>query len=191
MQRCLLVLSVTVSAAANAATVIGPTYPIAEPDTATELHNRASAVDWKKYFSIDATKEQAFESIHLPRAVHNGSYLFDPTYAIPREITDAKGKVLYPAGYKINVYDRITMPGRVLVIENRAEDLRWLREVAKPANGDKVLLAGGNVYAAREETHLPLYLLDQRFVERFGLRAVPSIVRQEGNRLRVSEYEVH
>jgi len=39
-----------------------------------------------------------------------------------------------------------------------------------------------------ETTHRKLYSLDERFIERFGLAGVPSIVYQEGALLRVDEH---
>jgi len=50
------------------------------------------------------------------------------------------------------------------------------------------MLANGNVYEARQRTKLTLYLLDERFIERFGVKRVPSIVHQEGTMVRVQEY---
>jgi len=108
----------------------------------------------------------------------------------PRDIIDANGKVLFAQGTQVNVYRRIRDPKRYIVIADLESHYRWLKEVAKPVDGDLVLLANGNVYEARMRTKLDLYLLDSRFVERFGLMHVPSVVQQEGTMLRVREYAV-
>ena len=175
---------------ARANSVLGPAFPIAEPDTAEEIRQKAAAFNWHQWMSRQPAQFAAFRSAPLSRASRNVSRLFDPTYLLPQEIVDQHGRVLYPKGYAINVYQTLHLPGRYIVIGDRAGDYRWLREVAKPGAADKVLLAGGNVFEEREKTHLELFLLDQRFIERFGLRAVPSIVSQEGDQLRITEYLV-
>jgi conjugal transfer pilus assembly protein TraW len=169
---------------------LGETFPIAEPDTMTELRAAAGRVDWRAWMGKSPDQYGAFKSSALPRAVKTASRLFDPTYTAPEDIRDEKGRVLIPRGARANALDRIKLPGRYIVIEPTASHYRWLDEVARPAAGDKVLLANGNVLVQRQKTRRPLYLLDARFIERFGLRVVPSIVVQEGNRLRVSEYAI-
>lgn len=188
-----LVAACTLAAAATLAraeAILGPTFPIAEPDTGDEIRQKATAFDWHKWMNKQPEKFGAFESAALPRATSNSTRLFDPTYLLPREIVGRDGRVLYPKGYPVNVYKTLHVPGRYIVIGGRESDYKWLREVAKPVPGDKVLLAGANVFEQRQQTHLELFLLDQRFIERFGLRAVPAIVQREGELLRVTEYAV-
>jgi conjugal transfer pilus assembly protein TraW len=178
------------TAQAAAAPVIGQTFPIAEPDTLTEIQTRAAKVDWDGVRAKMLQRASAFMSASLPATEHEAERRFDPTYALPRDITDASGKVLFAEGTKVNVYQRVKDPARNIVIADVPQQYQWLKDVAKPTPGDRVLLAGGNVLAARQRTHLNLYLLDQRFIERFGLQHVPSIVQQEGTMLKVHEYVV-
>jgi conjugal transfer pilus assembly protein TraW len=171
---------------------IGPTYEILEPDTLEEIEQRTKATDWDAYFNKTPPEESsAFVSVDLPPATANRSYLFDPTYVLPRDIVDGYGRVLWPAGTKVNVYERIQTTARTIVIGDTPEQFRWLREVAKPQAGDRVYLAGGNVYMRGVAEQRKLFLLEDRVIERFGLRAVPSIVQQEGNRLRVEEFSLN
>ena len=113
---------------------------------------------------------------------------FDPTYLLPRDIKDGNGKVLFAKGTPINVYERMQMPGRMIVISDRDSHYRWLNEVAKPTERDKILIGGGNVLEARRRHRANFYQLDARGVERFGLERLPAIVEQDGVMLRVSEY---
>jgi len=191
--RRLALLGISLAAlagAAHAEVVLGPTYPIVEPDTMSEIHDKAAAFDWHQWMTRDPEKFAAFQSAPLPRATRNSTRLFDPTYALPQDIVGQDGRVLYPKGYLVNVYKTLHVPNRYIVIQGRDSDYRWLRDVAKPMPGDKVLLAGGNVLDERQRMHLELFMLDQRFIERFGLRSVPAIAQQEGEMLRVTEYFV-
>jgi conjugal transfer pilus assembly protein TraW len=186
-----IALGAAVAAGAHAGqSIIGPTFPIAEPDTRAEIKAKAASVDWHAWAMRSPDKYAAFNAAKLPRAGKDGTYLFDPTYPLPQALLDRNGQVLYPAGYLINVYRTLKMPGRMIVIGPSDADYAWLMSVAKPTRVDKVLLANGNVFDERVKRHAPLFLLDQRFIERFGLRTVPSIVTQEGEKLRVTEYLV-
>lgn len=177
-------------ALAGKSVTVGQTYPITERDVLDEIKARAGTVDWQKWMVRAPANYGAFESAALPRATETRSRLFDPTYYLPDDIKDDKGKVLAPKGLPVNVYTRIKVPFRYIVIGDTPEDQTWLREVAQPKSGDKILLAGGNVFSVRRSTSIPVHMLDARFIERFGLQAIPSIVQQEGTQLRVNEYRV-
>lgn len=168
---------------------IGKTFDIIEPDVIKEIKQQAEKVDLKSWMtqnSIDAAS--AFQSINLPSSTQNLSFLFDPTYTLPHDIVRHDGKILWPKGTKVNVYERIKTTTRTIVVSDDPKHFAWLNEVAKPQKGDFVFLAGGNVLLKMQLEKKKLYLLDKRVVERFGLRSAPSIVKQEGNRLRVTEY---
>jgi conjugal transfer pilus assembly protein TraW len=189
LSNCLLATSLVLGGAQDTI-IVGQTYPIAEPDTLTEIQERAAKVDWNQWRNQATSKARAFVSANLPLATQEADRLFDPTYTLPRDIADANGKILFAKGTQVNVYRRIRDPKRYIVIADQESHYRWLKEVAKPTDQDLVLLANGNVYEARVRTQLDLYLLDDRFVERFGLERVPSVVQQEGTMLRVHEYAV-
>lgn len=178
------------SGAALAGATLGPTYPIAEPDTLDEIKRSASTKDWQSWMRKSPTDYTAFQSARLPHAKRNAVRMFDPTYVLPNDIADENGKLIAAKGTRINVYTKLKMRGRMIVIGNTDAHFRWLTEVAKPTSDDKVLLANGNVLTARRNRQVLVYLLDDRFIERFGLKAVPSIVTQEGLQLRVEEYAV-
>lgn len=171
-----------------ASVILGETFPIAEPDTLEEIRSAAGKRDWRQWMQRDPAEYSAFRSVTLPRATRDDSRLFDPTYSIPRDIVDDKGRLFFAKGTKVNVYERIRLPGRYIVISPEPADYRWLDEVAKPTSSDKLLLASGNVLKVRQTTGREVYLLDAHFTERLGLKAVPAIVSQEGTMLRVNEY---
>jgi len=183
-----LVIGVSFASAREAIT-IGPTFTIAEPDTLEEIKQRAGFVDWKSWLMrTDPERAPAFQSVDLPHAAKDRSFLFDPTYTLPRDLVGRGGQVLWPKGTTVNVYERIRTTSRTIVIADDPDHFLWLRDVAKPQAGDRVFLAGGNVLVRMRAEQRRLYVLDARVVERFWLAAVPAIVRQEGNRLRVTEY---
>jgi conjugal transfer pilus assembly protein TraW len=177
-------------AAVAAEIVLGPEFPIAEPDTAAEIRHRAAGVDWHAWMLRDPKRYAAFTSVTLPRATENRTRRFDPTYHLPKPLLDRSGRVVYPAGTAIDVFEHIHLPGRFIVVGPGDADYRWLTTVAKPTAQDIVLLANGNVLDARIRRHAAFYRLDARFVARFGLRRIPAIVSQQGRDLRIDEYRV-
>lgn len=169
----------------------GKTYPIAEPDMLDEIKSRASKINLKDYADkVGKNNAPAFVGATLPRTNKESVRLFDPTYVLPQDIRDGKGRVLYPKGTTINVYERIKTTNRTIVISASKADLDWLDRVAKPENGDKVIIANGNVMSFNQAYNRQFYRLDKRIIERFGLRSVPSIVKQVGTQLEVAEYVI-
>jgi len=186
-----LILS-TVSAVAAADQIVGQTFPIAEPDAHTELLTRVKNADWKTLMDKSKIQYAALTGEYLPNAAKDETRLFDPTYALPQSIMDANGRVLFPAGYKVNTYKQlgIQTTRRYIVIGPDASHWRWLNEVAKPTDSDRVLLARGNVFDMRQKTGRNILRLDARFIERFGVKSVPAIVTQSGTMLLVREFAV-
>jgi len=176
--------------AAPTASIVGQTFPIAEPDTLAEIRTMAAARDWKSWMRRAPRDYSAFDSARLPVAKKDAVRIFDPTYTLPRDINNEKGEVLFARGTRVNVYERLKIPGRYIVIGASPAHYRWLDEVAKPTPKDKVLLANGNVFDVREKTRRPVYQLDARFIERFGVKAVTSNVEQAGTQLKITEYVV-
>lgn len=170
--------------------MLGQTYPIAEPDTLEEIKRQARSVDWKAWMRRRPADYGAFQGVPLPPATEDSTRLFDPTYVLQQDIPDEKGNVLIPKGTKVNVYDRLKLPGRYIIVGATDSHFKWLDEVAKPGEGDKIIVAGGNFYEQMHSRERRMYMLSDRMVERFDLRATPAIVEQEGNQLRITEYAV-
>lgn len=186
--RLCVLLVLSGSAAAAESVVVGQTYPIAEPDTLEEIQTVATGTDWQRWMRKTPKDYSAFDSITLPRNREAGSSLFDPTYTLPEDLVNERGEVLVARGTRVNALEQIRLPGRYIVIGPTTEDYRWLDEVARPGSRDKVLIASGNVLSEREAMGRPLYALDARFAERFGIEGIPSIVQQEGSLLKVDRY---
>lgn len=173
---------------AEAAEPIGPMFPIAEPDALEELQRAAGSADWSAIQRTSIENAPAAQSLALPVAKIARSFFHDPTYHLLKDIIDSSGRLLYPAGTPVNVYDRLKIPGRFIVVPDTENGWNWLETIAKPTPSDVLLMSGGNIVRQRRDKQMPLYLLDERWVERLGLQAAPAIVSQVGNQLRIDEY---
>jgi conjugal transfer pilus assembly protein TraW len=190
LRRWVLSVAAALPTVASASVTLGPTFPIAEPDTLEEIRRQASARDWRQWMQREPVEYGAFTSATLPHAKRDRVRAFDPTYTMPQDVTDETGKVFVAKGTRVNVYERLRMRGRMIVVGATDAHFKWLDDVARPTRDDKVLVANGNVLSERRSRKRDLYILDARFIERFGLQVVPSIVEQDGLQLRVSEYAV-
>ena len=176
---------------AGESVVLGPTYDIVEPDTLEEIRARAGNVDWAAEMKKkDPADYSAFRGAPLPLASRYEERFFDPTYVLPYDLRDADGKLLHPQGTRVNVYERLTLPGRYIVIDGSPSHLKWLEDVARPTSSDRILVANGSVYGLGTRKDFTFYVLDPRGIERFGLKAVPSIVEQVGTQLKITEFAV-
>lgn len=176
----------------NANQIVGQTFPIAEPDASTELLTNVKNADWKALVEKSKVTYTTFTGAYLPDATANADRFFDPTYTLPQSIVDKSGRVLFPAGHRVNTYKQlgINSTRRYIVIGPEASHWKWLNDVVKPTDNDRVLLARGNVFDMRQKTGRNILRLDDRFIERFGVKAVPSIVVQNGTLLLVREFAV-
>ncbi len=111
------------------------------------------------------------------------------TYTVASDIPDGKGGVLYPKGYTFNPLDYLTLTSVVVVID--ADDQRqveWFK--SSPHAGDyhtRLLLSGGNYYDLAKQLKRPAFYLMDDVAKRLHLAAVPSVVRQSGKKLEVTE----
>jgi len=175
----------------------GATYDIAEPDALAELKARAAKVNWNKIIS-EEKMEQLARNYHpdlspLPRAQQHRVRLVDMTYTLPFDIPDGKGGVLYPKGYTFNPLDYIKYPKTIVVIDGTdPEQVAWLADSKYCGSLNTViLLSAGSYDEVSRQLDRPVYYADAYMVERFDLRAVPSVIRQKGRYMEVTEIAVN
>ena len=112
------------------------------------------------------------------------------------------GKVLHKAGTRVNPLEHMDLGRRLFFIDSRQEDqIAWLKErlnspLAKQEQKeqveDRVILVGGSVFKLQEllgEEHADKVYFDQagELTTKFGIKASPAIVEQEGFRLKIEE----
>lgn len=181
-------------AAAKHLGTIGLVSPVAEPDALAEIREAAGQVDWPKVLDRKKTRAaiQSFrpEGLHpLPAVKEDKVFQVDITHILANDIPDGKGGVLYPRGYAFNPLEYANLTS-VLVVIN-AEDQRqvdWFK--ASPYASDfqtRLLLSGGDYYALAEQLKRPVFYLLDDVAKRLQLAAVPSVVRQNGKKLEVTE----
>lgn len=201
--RCLAVVGATLppigGAHAEDLGVIGPVYSIAEKDLLAFIEARLRAKEQSGELAAlrrEAT-DRALRSIEEPqpgtevgKATKARTYYYDPSVVVPANITDEAGKVLIPAGTKVNPLDAVSLSKQLLFFDARdPKQLRQARALIASHHGNvKPILTGGSYMDLMRRWKLRVYYDQQgALVKQLGIRAVPALVSQEGKRLRIDE----
>lgn len=185
-------------AAANLGT-IGPTYPIAEEhllefitarlkekERTGELHR----LQQQARARASATVNNPPPVPGLRRTESARTFYFDPSVSLPQNVLDERGRVLFPAGTVKNPLDVISMSKHLLFFDGRdPAQVARARELIEAYGGRvKPILVGGSYLQLMKRWQLPVYYDQQGvLVRKLGIAAVPAIVSQEGQRLRIDE----
>ena len=202
MQRfvlvALLLLSNTVCATIYDLGVVGKIYDIAEPDMLEGFYSklRKAEADGKMAEVEEQMKERFIahanrpKGVALPRTQTHRVHYFDPTIVLSQNIVDHEGNVLWPAGTTVNPLDYVSMTQQWLFFDaDDPEQAAWAHDYLKRyPNQVRPILTQGAVLELTEAWQIRLYF-DQhgKYIEKFGIRTVPSLISQEGKKLRIDE----
>jgi conjugal transfer pilus assembly protein TraW len=203
MQRILtvaLLFLLTLTAMARDLGTFGTVYDIVEKDALKELEEKAKSVNFSKAVDRNAlvkkarnfTPEDVKETKMIGPARKDRTFLVDMTYTLERDIKDDKGNIVYPAGYRFNPLSYVAYP-RTLVILNGKQpgQMRWFENspYAKDAQVT-LLLTDGSYSELSRSLKRPVFYASMKLIEAFRIRAVPSVVRQSGAYMEVTEVRI-
>ena len=173
---------------------VGRTWPIAEQDALTEIEAKARQVEWRKV--LERKKVEAYQGPpdkgSLPRARRDRTVPVDLTYTTSIDVPDGKGGILYPKGYTFNPLDYVTYSKTLVVINgNDPEQVQWLAGSEYAMRLDvMLLLTDGMCEVVAKRVSRPVFYADRKIINRLHLQAVPSIIRQKGRFMEVSEIDI-
>ena len=181
--------------------VIGPTYSILERDLVELIRERLTEKtasgevarlneELRNRGRNYAAKPPGSK---LPRAVEYSATQIDPVYTLDRDITDASGKILFFRGTKVNPLEIKPLTKTLCFIDGYdKEQVEWMQRFCAANKRNKLILVDGDYLALAEKTKLRLYF-DQRgyLINRFGITALPAVVRQSGSSLYVETFHVN
>lgn len=128
----------------------------------------------------------------ISTATGNRTWEFDPSVPLSRDIRDASGRLIFPAGTMVNPLKYGGLSKRFIFIDARDSAQVDFAVAQKQANPrDAVILVGGDWVAVSKRIDTQAYY-DQagELSRRFGLSRVPAIVSQAGYRLKIEEVAV-
>ena len=182
--------------------VIGPTYEISEPHLLKMIEQRLR--DKQRSGELqrlqDAARARGVDAVTKPAPVaglrttqHSRSFYFDPSFTLDRNVLDAQGRVLFPAGTRKNPLEVVALSKQLLFFDARDKrQVAQARELWATARGHlKPILTGGSYLDLMKSWQIPVYFDQQGLLtRRFGISQVPALVSQEGLRLRIDELEL-
>jgi conjugal transfer pilus assembly protein TraW len=190
MVAAALWLALAPAAGAKVLGIVGAIYPIAERDALEEIEARARAVDWRSVLGRE--KPESYrppEAVRLPRARQERAFLVDLSWALPFDIPDGKGGILYPRGYSFNPLDYVSF-GQTMVVLDGGDPVQvgWFRNSGFAREPEVLLLlTEGSFTTVSDQLKRHVYYADRRITERFRLAAVPSVIRRQGRLMEVRE----
>lgn len=178
---------------------IGQTYQIGEPDMLKMIEQKLKRMG--RTGELARLQKREIERIKqhiehpdpvkgLTRVTKPEHFYFDPTYIVPENVKAPDGRILAPAGTRVNPLDYVNMSSYLLFFDGRDPDqLNKAVQVLSHYRGRvKLVLTGGSYMELMRKWKIRVYY-DQRgaLVRKLGIRHVPSLVSQEGKRLRIDE----
>ena len=182
--------------------VRGATWPVAEPDLLAQIEARLlemersgelARLEDEARASARRTLEEPDPAPGIAPAADERSRLFDPAITVARDIRTPDGVLIAAAGTRVNPLERIVLARDLLFVDGRREaEIAWAlardREMGRPAK--IVLLAGRPLDLMRRHRRAFYFDMGGRLATRFGIAATPSLVEQDGTRLRIAEIPV-
>ena len=178
---------------------LGPTYGIAEPHLLTFIEQRLR--DKERSGELQRLMQEAqtrgIESVQRPAPVPGlrptetaRTFYVDPSFTLDRNVVDAQGRLLFAAGTRKNPLDVVSLSKHLLFFDARdPRQVARARELLIRYGGKlKPILTGGSYLDLMKAWRVAVYFDQQGTLTRhFGIRQVPAIVSQEGQRLRIDE----
>ena len=175
----------------------GAVWPIVEPDLLAQIHARLTRLEKSGETARlnEELKRRTIARVNRPEPVAGlgpasatRSWRFDPTITVERNISDDKGRVIIAAGARVNPLD--TVPLRSTLVFLDGDDPAQLAWAARrfPSTRAKLILVRGAPLELMKARQRRFYF-DQggHLVKRFGIRAVPATVEQDGRALLITE----
>jgi len=192
----LAVLSGTVQAETLGA--IGPLYRVAE-QSALEMITQTLAAKQKTgelaQLQKDAIK-RSMNSVRHPAPVQGlgvvtqrSRRLLDPTVAYTQAVTTDEGRIVVPAGARINPLDLMAFTKTLVFFDGRdkTQVSAVHAMVQRDARVKPILVAGSWLDIGKAWKRQVFFDQKGTLSQRFGIEAVPSVIRQQGKNLLLEE----
>lgn len=180
----------------------GHNFQIGEEGLTRMMEQKLSQVDMAQ----ERTKMEniAKERVENPKtlagvtkAKESRTFYYDPTYTLAEDAVLPCGKILHKAGTTINPLEYMSLDRRLFFLDGSdAEQVKWLMDYLKnlqegssnSAIENRVILVGGSPIKMTEALNMEVYF-DQHseLIKKFGIKAFPSIVIQDGLELKIEE----
>ena len=167
--------------------VYGRTYAFAERDGMEELMERVREANWEALLDRDQLKEEVLsykpKGIRaIPKATMDKTYYVDPSRAMPFDLVDHHGQIIYAKGTSVNPLDFTQLSSTLVVLNPTDEEqVEWFK---KSEHYDllttRVLISGGRWKDVQKELRMRVFYADPKIVSALRIQRVPCVIRQAG-----------
>lgn len=116
----------------------------------------------------------------------------NPSYELKDDIKDANGAILYPKGYKFNPLHYIQLTDRYVFFDyTKPEQVAWVKSNKFDEQLNvRLIMTDGRVFDAMKDFGREVFYANDQVLNRFEIQATPTLVFQEGDRIRLEEFFV-
>lgn len=203
MRRAALVafgLAIAAPAAARDYGQQGAVWPIAEPDLLQQIHARLTQLERTGETARlnEQLKQRTIARINRPQPVAGlvqtsieRTWRFDPTITVERDIADNKGRVIVAAGTRVNPLDTVPLRAPLVFLDgDEPAQLAWALKRFGSTPAKLILVKGAPLELMKARQRRFYFDQGGTLVKRFGIRAVPASVAQQGRVLVITEQAV-
>jgi len=198
---CISTLLIATTLSAQNVFTIGTTYEFAEEDLIIAIKENIQTneeaikkrfADMKEKAQTNIDELSPTLSVRPSPAIENRTFYPDTTYVNPKDIRDHTGKILYPKGYTFNPMDYINLAYEIVVINgNRSEELDWIKSTDYLGTAAyRVLITEGKFKKVTEALGQTVFFATDQIINRLSIKKTPSVITQDGNRLKIKEIYV-
>ena len=175
----------------------GAVWPVVEPDLLAQIHARLTRLEKTGETARlnEELKRRTIARVNRPEpvagigsAAATRSWRFDPTITVERDIADDKGRVIIAAGTRVNPLDTVPLRAPLVFLDgDDPAQLAWAVRRFSPTRAKLILVRGAPLELMKARQRRFYFDQGGKLTKRFGIRAVPARVRQQGRLLAVSE----
>ena len=128
----------------------------------------------------------------LPPATKDNIYYSDPSYTLKKEIKDNNGNILYPKGFTFNPLHYLTLNKKYVFFNPTIDrEVKWIKKNKLDKNlMTTIMITDGRMFDVKKmfKDSIPMFFATDEIIDRFKIKATPSIAFQEGDRIKILEY---
>jgi len=168
--------------------------PVAEENLIDFMKRKVAAVDWDQ--KSQELKERVTQKLKegpgldVPSVKRARTFQVDVTTAVPDEVHDQSGNKIVASGTRVNPLQFVQLRKRYVVFNGTVPGQVTMVQQLLDTEGRErvsVIITEGDVEKLSGQFETPVFWASPQIIEKFQIVAVPSVVKQAGDRLEVEE----
>ncbi len=171
--------------------VHGEIFPIGEPDLVESIRAELGAAEqdgrlarFNEQVAGQVSSINNPPKLGLSSAQNYRTWFYDTSITLNRDIRDHEGRIIAARGTRVNPLEQVGLREPLLFVDGtNQKQMLWVL-----GQRGKIVLTGGSPGGLSRAHERPMFF-DQKssLTNRFGIRAVPAKVSQEGSLLKIEE----